>query len=311
MREEIETQKTTEGIKKVRVTDLSSTTKRGESKHLTHEKPFWYMLHRFLFSRIDTGLEPNYEFFDEDVNVYLAHLLNAHIDWDNSFVRPDLHRSTDYEVHKLSSKVTSYREKSTIYRVNADFLLMRASFFDASFPFVQDGSPHDSRQPLLNRAALYYQLAANYKIKSVGGILRRIEIEDDGKKVEITEFKDRSLSDVLTKLSIGISSYAEILSYLAKNYLGFTETISPGELFHLDLETDRTGRVITERRKVNEFLDFLSPKRLSLTDLTNREIARMIDLANSVDSSESGIRLPLYLGEIEIIVKNIRKKIES
>ncbi len=41
---------------------------------------YFFMLNCLLHSRVNIGIESNSEVYDEDVNVYLAHLLNSHID---------------------------------------------------------------------------------------------------------------------------------------------------------------------------------------------------------------------------------------
>src|SRR6185295_7534993 len=43
---------------------------------------YYFMVNCLLYSRMETGLVSNQDFYDEDVNVYLAHLLH-------SFINPD------------------------------------------------------------------------------------------------------------------------------------------------------------------------------------------------------------------------------
>ena len=40
---------------------------------------YHFMINCLLYSRMETGLVSNQEFYDEDVNVYLAHLLHSFI----------------------------------------------------------------------------------------------------------------------------------------------------------------------------------------------------------------------------------------
>jgi hypothetical protein len=41
---------------------------------------YHFMMKCLLYSRMETGLVSNQDFYDEDVNVYIAHLLNSFID---------------------------------------------------------------------------------------------------------------------------------------------------------------------------------------------------------------------------------------
>ena len=40
---------------------------------------YYFMINCLLYSRMETGLVSNQDFYDEDVNVYLAHLLHSFI----------------------------------------------------------------------------------------------------------------------------------------------------------------------------------------------------------------------------------------
>ena len=85
---------------------------------------YYFMMNCLLYSRMETGLVSNKDSYDEDVNVYLAHLLT-------SFVKPDyIHHAKKYlskydtEVFQRIANTTDARLKYTIYKTNADFLLV-------------------------------------------------------------------------------------------------------------------------------------------------------------------------------------------
>jgi len=40
---------------------------------------YYFMINCLLYSRMETGLVSNQDYYDEDVNVYLAHLLHSFI----------------------------------------------------------------------------------------------------------------------------------------------------------------------------------------------------------------------------------------
>ena len=45
----------------------------------TIQPTYYFMINCLLYSRMETGLVSNQDFYDEDVNVYLAHLLHSFI----------------------------------------------------------------------------------------------------------------------------------------------------------------------------------------------------------------------------------------
>ncbi|MCD4690752.1 hypothetical protein K8S17_04750, partial [bacterium] len=61
-----------------------ATRRRGARRRLEIgtdvQTSYFFMLNCLLHSRIHTGIESNSDVYDEDVNVYLAHLLNSQID---------------------------------------------------------------------------------------------------------------------------------------------------------------------------------------------------------------------------------------
>ena len=91
---------------------------------------YYFMINCLLYSRMETGLVSNQDFYDEDVNVYLAHLLH-------SFINPDYVEQSrrflskyDTDVFRRLSQSTDARLKYQIYKTNADFLLVSIGIFD-------------------------------------------------------------------------------------------------------------------------------------------------------------------------------------
>ncbi len=195
------------------------------------------MLNCLLHSRVNIGIESNSEVYDEDVNVYLAHLLNAHID-PRYLLRVSRHvAATDADVAASLACNADPRNHYETYKANADFLLMAVSVFDL-FDEPRHSRPHHLRTPkqvYIGRASLYYSLASSYATKLARG--------------------ESPIAATLLKLSEGIDDYVKILSYMRGQYLDFIRRYSPGELFHLDraLEEIEKDEAIEQMR--NEFLD--------------------------------------------------------
>lgn len=198
---------------------------------------YFFMLNCLLHSRVNIGIESNSEVYDEDVNVYLAHLLNAHID------PRYLHRvaryvaPTDADVASSFDCGTDARSRYETYKANADFLLMAVSVFEL-FDEPRHSCPHHLRTPkqvYIGRASLYYSLASSYANKLAHG--------------------SSPIADTLLKLSEGIDDYVKILSYMRGQYLDFIRRYSPGELFHLDRALEEIHKDETIEQMRNEFLD--------------------------------------------------------
>lgn len=197
---------------------------------------YFFMLNSLLHSRMHTGLESNAEFYDEDVNVYIAHLLNAYIDPRYTSRIEPLLAHNDAELRSKIDKSSDDRERYQIYRTNADALLLGLGVFGS----LEDGheradQPHAPRPAHVSRIASYYALAASYATKLGRG--------------------PSGVSHVLEKLSRGIENYVKILSYMRGQYLGFIRRYSPGELFHLDMAIKEVERDEMIRTLHDAFLD--------------------------------------------------------
>ncbi|MFH1865317.1 MAG: hypothetical protein ABIK85_05480 [Candidatus Eisenbacteria bacterium] len=198
---------------------------------------YFFMLNCLLHSRVNIGIESNSEVYDEDVNVYLAHLLNAHIDPRyllrvSRYVAP-----TDADVAASFDSKADCRSRYETYKANADFLLMAVSVFDL-FGEPRHSRPHQLRTPkqaYIGRAALYYSIASSYATKLAHG--------------------ESPIADTLLKLSEGLEDYVKILSYMRGQYLDFIRRYSPGELFHLDRALEEIEKDETIERLRDEFLE--------------------------------------------------------
>ena len=91
---------------------------------------YHFMINCLLYSRMETGLVSNADCYDEDVNVYLAHLLH-------SFINPEYVEQSrkflskyDSDVFRRLSTSTDAKLKYQIYKTNADFLLVSIGIFD-------------------------------------------------------------------------------------------------------------------------------------------------------------------------------------
>jgi hypothetical protein len=228
---------------------------------------YFFMLNCLLHSRLHTGLESNSEFYDEDVNVYLAHLLNAQIHPANAARTADWIAPDDGSVHRMIADAPDDRQRYGIYKANADFLLISTTIFDVFDDRHYNRHPalHTPRESHIGRASLYYALASSYAARLGPG--------------------PRSLAPTLRKISEGIQTYARILAYLRGHYLDLIRRYSVGELFHLERSIQEIGRGEMIERMTNEFLDtYHAWLKTGVSDL-KQKLSEQARLLKEVDPS--------------------------
>ena len=144
---------------------------------------------------------------DEEVNVYLAHLLLLLADplyqeWVSSYVSKH-----DTSVYQKGCELSDRVRKYFTYKLNADYLLTSLGIFQNL------GKPHGAfrrfyeQEPkiYIGRGKAYYGMAADYNHQ----IYRR----------------RTTLETVFEKLSFSFEEYVRILSYMRSAYLDFVQSI--------------------------------------------------------------------------------------
>jgi len=197
-----------------------------------YEPSFCYLMDTLLQSRIATDHESNKEYFDEDVNVYLALLLN-------SIVTDRFHRiSTQFiarhevDLPEILDRAENMYMKHEIYRMNGDFLLLQTGLF--RIPRRADDQD-DSLAAAIERGRTYYRFACSFGDR----------IPD----------RYRTVTDVLAKLSYGFDKYRVILNRLRGEFLGLVEPMSNDDVGHLVEGMDRIDREERARQLQDELLD--------------------------------------------------------
>ena len=226
---------------------------------------YFFMLNCLLHSRVQTGLESNTERYDEDVNVYLAHLLNSHIEPGYLLRTSPMIAVDDAHVFRMIEQSGSDRQRYEIYRANADYLLISVAVFDVfdERHYHHRSDFHTPKTVYIARAAAYYGLAASFATKLARG--------------------PSSIADTFSKLSEGIESYVRILMYMRGQYLNFIKRYSDGELFHLErsIEDIRRAELIEERR--NEFLDVYHAWMRTRDEDLKERLSESAELLRQVD----------------------------
>ena len=197
---------------------------------------YHFMINCLLYSRMETGLVSNQEFYDEDVNVYLAHLLH-------SFINPEYVEQSkrflskyDIDVFRRLQTSSDARLKYLIYKTNADFLLVSIGIFDN--PRGSGGASRKlqpSEEAYIGRGKTYYHFAFTY--------------------AQQVHRKNQGVADVLEKLSVGFDKYLRILSHMRGEYMDLLKRFSQGEVYHLERSIDEASQQETLRVKQDELLE--------------------------------------------------------
>lgn len=225
------------------------------------EPTFFFMLNCLLYSRLEKGFPSNQDFYDEDVNVYLANLLC-------SFMKPEYHRRAraylspyDTSLFEKIEHSTDARLKYTIYKTNADFLLISIGIFDNAHARRPDSAQlyRNSEEACMGRGKAYYHFAYTYSQSAFR--------------------KSAGITDILEKLSRGFERYAEILSHMRGEYFNILDRLSKGEIYHLERSIDQAKASRELRALQDEFLDVYSDY-LRTKDESLRE--RVEDLARKI-----------------------------
>ena len=237
---------------------------------------YYFMMRSLLHSRLDLDESAEEGAGEEDVNVYLAHLLQAFS--DPAYLegaKPYLHRY-DHEVFRRLARSTDARLKYKIYKTNADFLLVSIGVFDNPELALLSRLPRVSRRlyrrnlepsesAVMGRGRTYYEFAYQYS--------------------QLVPRRRPALTQVLEKLSEGFDRYTRILAHLRGEYLDIVAELSRGEVYHLErtVNSQRQREVLRERQ--DAFLDAYADWRRTHADAERRRLDEAVKALQEVDPS--------------------------
>jgi hypothetical protein len=192
------------------------------------EKTAYFVLDSLLKSRIECGFESNSGRYDEDVNVYLVHLLSSLVG------APSLGKHAverDIDVFEQVRGSSDARFKSHVYRTNADYLLLLTGIFTGT-PYVERRGQRrfdDATRGRIGRGKAYYHYA----------------------------------SALHARLPASSAVFARVLQYLSEDFERYVDVLfhMRGEYFNL-YEHLREDRLMSLREDV-----FAAPSASELTDL--------------------------------------------
>lgn len=197
-----------------------------------------FLLGSILRSRVDSGVTRPIEEFDEDVNVYLAHLLFA-------VALPEYHELAEPYLSTESSDVLRWVKATEdrtiryfIFKVNADHLLVHLALFDDLKNKPWRGVFRSTEKHFAELGRLYYEQASNYHSR----IYRR----------------KTGVGDVLKKLGRYFDIYQELLNTVRRDYLHFVTRFRDQAFDRFMEDLGRYEQEATKKHKMDHFLDLYS-----------------------------------------------------
>jgi hypothetical protein len=218
---------------------------------------YYFMVNCLLYSRMETGLVSNQDFYDEDVNVYLAHLLHSFI--NPEYVEQSRRFLSKYDTdvfHRLAQSGDA-RLKYQIYKTNADFLLISIGVFDN--PVMAEthrAKAQPSEEAYIGRGKTYYHFAYTYS--------------------QQMSRKNQGVAEVLEKLSVGFEKYIKILSHMRGEYLDLVQRLSSGEVYHLERSVNEHQQQELLRVKQDELLELYSAWKREPNAETEESLERVV-----------------------------------
>ncbi len=215
-----------------------------------------FLLGAILRSRVDLGMDRTLDEFDEDVNIYLAHLLFA-------IALPEYKELAEPYLSNESSdvlrciKATDDRTiRYFIFKVNADHLLIHLALFDDLTAKPFRGLFRRSDRHFAELGKLYYQQASSYHSR----IYR----------------KKTGVGDVLQKLGRNFDAYSELLRLVRKDYLNFVTRFQDQAFDRFLEDLNHYEREWDKKSKTDRFLDLYSQWLKTRNPQLESEVHRMV-----------------------------------
>ncbi len=237
----------------------------GPDKATPVERTLFYMMNNLLYSRMDVSFPSNDEFFDEDVNIYLANLLTSLMDPNYHELIKKYLSPYDTALFENVRSSGDPRTKFMIYKTNADYILISLGIFRNANRSRPNSIPHLGlpEEAYAGRAKSYYNLAQSYAID--------------------TFRRNSAIGDIMGKLSRGFEKYVTVLSQLRGKYFNIRKQMTAGEIYHLLCEVDEIGTREHLGKLYDEFLDAYTAYNKSGSAKCKRTLAGIASRIGELD----------------------------
>jgi hypothetical protein len=203
------------------------------------ESAIYFLLESILNTRDQSQGSTRTQTFDEDVNIYLAHLLFA-------VSLPEYHEMADpflsadtQEVFEWVRETDDPMLRYFIFKVNADHLLIQSSIFDPDstlakrFPPKKD--PKDEKSEDRLAAILYYNQAS----RCHAGVYE----------------KKTGVGEVLGKIAGQFDTYKHVLAGVKEDYFKFIECFREQAFRHFSVKLNHYEKDYLRDIKMEQFLE--------------------------------------------------------
>jgi hypothetical protein len=197
-----------------------------------------YLLNAIMKSRKESHFPSNYYTFDEDVNVYLAHLLFA-------VSLPEYHDMAEPYLSLETSDILRWVQATEdrtiryfIFKVNADHLLIHSAIFDDIGHKPDSKFFKKSQKHFRELAQLYYEQAAHYHTR----IYR----------------KRTGVGEVLTKIAKYFDQYQNLLRLVRRDYFNFMSGFRDQAFSQFMNEVQRYEHEFQKQQQIDQLLDLYS-----------------------------------------------------
>jgi hypothetical protein len=202
-------------------------------EHAVGKSGFFFLEH-ILKARAELHLESGANDLDQELNVYIAGLLESLVRSDALVKLRPYVSPFDADVRQWLLQHPGLRNAYTVYRDNADTGLLFSGLFSG---FDHEGSYHRvvmHEQDEQGRIALYYELAASALAHLQGNNV--------------------SLVEVFEALAEHLEEMLRIVKYAANAYFDLAERLTDGSFYHLERELDALEAEKKYKEKLDEFL---------------------------------------------------------
>ncbi len=219
---------------------------------------YHFTINCLLYSRMESGLVSNPDCYDEDVNVYLAHLLHAFINPEYAEQSKKFLSRYDVDVFRRLAGSADARIQYLIHKGNSDFLLISVAIFDNTG--APDGAPsrkQPSEEAYVGRGKTYYHFAYTYS--------------------QPMHRKNAGVAEVLERLSVGFDKYLKILSHMRGEPLDLAQHLEQGEVYHLKRTANEAAMQQLLRTKQDELLELYTAWKARPSEETEQSLERLVD----------------------------------
>ncbi len=201
------------------------------------ESAISFLLESLIRSRNSSVTPSNKNGFDEDVNVYLAHLMLAFATQTYQTMVAKYLSIYDSDIRMLIENSNDRHVRYFIYKANADYLLIQLGVFQNVKGTIRFGQLkiEQPEEYFTQNAINYYQEAAIYNQK----IYR----------------KKTAVKDVLIKIADHFDDYRDLLKQTRRDYFHFMNQFQDDDFKHFVGSLEKFEQDIEYKELMNEFLD--------------------------------------------------------